>query len=365
MARAAAAPASDIEELAKEFYDTCRVSVRQEVRDRVRMAKQTGSLDLLGMAVEVVPESFGRHLPALTSLAINTNSIKTLPASLSRLRTLQTLICRHNLLESLPPLTGLNALLTMDVSSNALTALPASIGELPVLHHIDCNSNQLAALPAELCHLRALQTLLCHSNQLEQLPDEMGALPALVALDASRNLLEELPESLGYARKLVSLDLSTNRLRQMPASIGQLHCLQKLTVARNPHLRMLPSLGLMASLVRAARGTDLGLVALALRSHGLAPDPPCPRVRSSLALLASFSPRPLLRGLLAWCPFRVLSSPRTAPSRRRGVCPRRAALHHRPARAARRLLQEEPSAAAARLRLRPGDRCDPAVLCGD
>ena len=239
---------ADVEELAKEFYESCKISVRQEVRDRVRNSKQSGKLDLLGMAIDALPETFGRHLPTLTELAVNTNSLERLPASLGMLRCLRSLVVRYNLLASLPALDGLGALQSLDVSNNQLASLPPSIGELPILHHIDCNTNQLERLPDELCQLRALRSLVCHTNRLSALPEDIGALPALQSLDASKNELVCVPESLGYAHQLVELNLATNQLRELPSSLGHLSCVQRLYLRANPPLRALPSISLLASL---------------------------------------------------------------------------------------------------------------------
>ena len=83
----------DIENLAREFNDICLPHVRQEVMSRVRNSRETGKLDLLGMALESLPASLPRQLANnLTSLAVNTNSLSTLPEHLGLLRALQSLM---------------------------------------------------------------------------------------------------------------------------------------------------------------------------------------------------------------------------------------------------------------------------------
>ena len=63
-------------------------------------------------------------------------------------------ICRLSFaLERLSNLTSLN------LSSNRLIALPASIGSLKSLERLDISSNDLAELPSSLSELQALRVL--------------------------------------------------------------------------------------------------------------------------------------------------------------------------------------------------------------
>ena len=229
---------------------------------RVRISRDSGKLDLLGMALTSLPPSLPRQLSGwLVYLAVNTNSLEQLPAQLGLLRSLQTLIVRYNILTSLPVLRGLNALVTLDVSNNAITTLPPSIGELPLLACIDCNTNQLTSLPLEICHLRSLKRLTAFANLLASLPEDIGSLPALQHLDVGRNRLDVLPESIGYLHGLVELHVASNLLVELPPSVGQMRCLQKLIANGNSQLRSLPSCGQMASLrvldVEACRLSEL------------------------------------------------------------------------------------------------------------
>lgn len=200
------------------------------------------------MALETLPASLSRNLPALKELAVNTNSLTALPDGVGQLRALQSLVVRHNLLETLPEFAPLPVLATLDCSSNHLSALPESIGNLQHLQTLDVNSNELSQLPASLCTLRALRSLCVHTNQIVVLPDDLGSLPALTSLDAASNRLAALPHNLGYLAKLTALDVSRNALLELPPSIGSLRCLQKLYAASNPRLAALPALAGLQSI---------------------------------------------------------------------------------------------------------------------
>ena len=74
---------------------------------------------------------------------------------------------------------------------NKLVHLPAAIGRLKVLSHMDLSSNQLSELPPEIGMLVNLKTLFLFDNNLHSLPYEMGSLYQLETLGIEGNPLEE------------------------------------------------------------------------------------------------------------------------------------------------------------------------------
>ena len=104
------------------MYALANVNTRTTVANRVRASKLTKSLDLLGMALETLPESLSRLSPSLTALHINTNSLSSMPEI--ELKAVQTLVIRYNQLVSLPTSLGtFAALVTLDASNNSLESL--------------------------------------------------------------------------------------------------------------------------------------------------------------------------------------------------------------------------------------------------
>lgn len=100
-----------------------------------------------------------------------------------------------------PP--GPRALILAD---NALTSLPARIGELQRLHTLDAAHNALTRLPPQLGELTGLsRCLYLHGNRLTELPPELGRLGRLSYLNAGENPLSELPRTLGDMGGLVEL----------------------------------------------------------------------------------------------------------------------------------------------------------------
>ena len=90
-----------------------------------------------------------------------------------------------------PSLFGYTFLDKLYMNGNKLTALPAAIGRLKNLHHLDISNNQISELPPELGILVNLKTLLAFDNNLQSLPHELGALYQLDVIGIEGNPLEE------------------------------------------------------------------------------------------------------------------------------------------------------------------------------
>ena len=93
---------------------------------------------------------------------------------------------------------GLDAAATsLDVSENALVALPPEIGKLTSLKTLNVSDNQLGELPEEIGSLREVEALLLYKNVLKRLPDAVGALHNLKTLNAFNNRMMTFPAALG------------------------------------------------------------------------------------------------------------------------------------------------------------------------
>jgi Leucine-rich repeat (LRR) protein len=79
-------------------------------------------------------------------------------------------------------------LMTLDLSNRDLDgAIPAEIGNLKNLIHLDLSDNRMTGLPAEIGKLQKLETLDLSNNQLTGLPLELGNLSNLQTLDLRGN----------------------------------------------------------------------------------------------------------------------------------------------------------------------------------
>ena len=102
-----------------------------------------------------------------------------------------------------------NAITALALRYYDLTALPAEIGQLTQLRHLDLTGNRLTGLPPSFANLTALESLYLDGNQFDALPAAILALPNLRILRLDENRLAALPEDidLGAGRAPRSADL--------------------------------------------------------------------------------------------------------------------------------------------------------------
>uniref|UniRef100_G3T7X1 Leucine-rich repeat-containing protein 47 n=2 Tax=Loxodonta africana TaxID=9785 RepID=G3T7X1_LOXAF len=146
---------------------------------------------------------------------------------------LHSLVLRRNALGPglSPELGPLPALRVLDLSGNALEALPPGQGlgpaeppGLPQLQSLNLSGNRLRELPADLARCAPrLQTLNLTGNCLDSFPAALfqpGALPLLSELAAADNCLRELSPDIAHLASLKTLDLSNNQLSEIPAALA-------------------------------------------------------------------------------------------------------------------------------------------------
>ncbi|XFG08372.1 hypothetical protein AB1E19_011996 [Capra hircus] len=146
---------------------------------------------------------------------------------------LHSLVLRRNALGPglSPELGPLPALRVLDLSGNALEALPPGQGlgpaeppGLPQLQSLNLSGNRLRELPADLARCAPrLQTLNLTGNRLDAFPAALflpGALPLLSELAAADNCLRELNPDIAHLASLKTLDLSNNQLSEIPAELA-------------------------------------------------------------------------------------------------------------------------------------------------
>ncbi|XP_073158843.1 plant intracellular Ras-group-related LRR protein 6-like isoform X2 [Henckelia pumila] len=194
--------------------------------------------DLSNNNLQNIPESLTARLLNVVSLDVRSNQLKALPNSIGCLSKLKILNVSGNLLHSLPrTIENCRSLEELNANFNKLTQLPDTIGfELLNLRKLSINSNKLILLPHSISHLTNLETLDARLNCLRSLPDDLENLVNLKTLNVSQNFqyLTTLPYSIGLLMSLVELDVSYNKITHLPESMGCLKRLQKLSVEGNP-----------------------------------------------------------------------------------------------------------------------------------
>ena len=114
------------------------------------------------------------------------------------------------------------------LQKNALTALPLSIFQAPLLQHLNVSYNNLTFLPVEELNENSsglskwgwncvsLKILEFHHNDIHSLPEVLWSIPKLMSLDASHNCIVKISSSMQYNALLHSVDLSHNQIKEVP-----------------------------------------------------------------------------------------------------------------------------------------------------
>lgn len=151
---------------------------------------------------------------------------------------IETLDLHGNVLHSLPMgLKRLQNLRFLNLSNNALTMDQiAIITEIPSLTNLKLANNKLeGSLFSAVSSLRGLESLDLRGNALTNLPAELGELKNLKTLDVGENQLSSLPFEALREVPLSTLNAPKNKLRGtlIPASVNRLEKLESLNVANN------------------------------------------------------------------------------------------------------------------------------------
>lgn len=206
-------------------------------------------LNLDGLTLGTLPDLFD-HPDAsrgLRFVKIANCPLDTLPASLLRHPNLQNLDVQSCALRHLPEFGEMPKLEFLNLSSNRLTELPASIGGLGSLMEINLESNRLESLPGSIGRLAKLGELSVFGNRLQQLPDTLDGMRSLETLNVSGNPLTDLPESIRRL-PLMELGISATDLQQLPPVLCSMTRLQELRLHETPLTTLPPEIAGMSGL---------------------------------------------------------------------------------------------------------------------
>jgi hypothetical protein len=167
-------------------------------------------LDLSCGLTEFPPEIFDLA-DSLEVLNLSGNALSALPADLPRLHKLRVLFC----------------------SDNQFTAVPEVLGECPLLSMVGFKANQIHTLPAAALS-PMLRWLILTDNQLSEVPAELGNCTEMQKLMLAGNQLRHLPETLANCTKLELLRIADNQLTELPQWLLTMPRLAWLAYAGNP-----------------------------------------------------------------------------------------------------------------------------------
>ncbi len=185
---------------------------------RMHTLEQLRSGALAGARVLRLPKAglseFPREIfdlaPTLEVLDLSGNALSALPDDLPRLEKLRVLFCSDTLFTELPPVLGLCPGLTqIGFKAARLRTVPA--GALPQdLRWLTLTDNAIEALPPEIGRCHRLQKLMLAGNRLTGLPPELANCTRLELLRLSANRLTERPAWLAGMPRLSWLAMAGN-----------------------------------------------------------------------------------------------------------------------------------------------------------
>ena len=180
--------------------------------EQLRTGQLAGTKQLnLAAGLTEFPREIFALADTLEVLNLSGNALSALPDDLGRLHRLRVLFC----------------------SDNRFTEVPAVLGQCPQLSMVGFKANHIRTLPAAALP-PALRWLILTDNQLEALPAEIGNCPQLQKLMLAGNRLTELPATLANCTNLELLRIAANRLTELPAWLLALPRLAWLAYAGNP-----------------------------------------------------------------------------------------------------------------------------------
>lgn len=161
------------------------------------------------------------QLKGLKYLSLFANSLDNLPESLGNLKELRSLnLCYNPLgereLDKLFQNLGPGSVLTDLGLCHGGTIIPASISHLKRLETLIVTGHYMKQLPHSISELEALKSLSITNGPLQQLPHHIGKLKNLEELRLQNNQLSRLPRSMMTLTNLQFLNIEHNKFEKKP-----------------------------------------------------------------------------------------------------------------------------------------------------
>jgi hypothetical protein len=179
---------------------------------QLREGRLAGAIRLdLSCGLTAFPREIFDLADSLEVLNLSGNALDALPHDLHRLHKLRVLFC----------------------SDNRFTNVPESIGQCRALDMVAFKANRIAAVPGAALS-PWLRWLILTDNAIDHLPDSLGDCTRMQKLMLAGNRLQTLPESMAACEQLELLRLSANRFDTLPDWLTKLPRLAWLAIAGNP-----------------------------------------------------------------------------------------------------------------------------------
>lgn len=190
--------------------------------EQLRSGALKGSQRLsLSCGLQTFPPEIFELADTLEILDLSGNALSALPEDLPRLHRLRIIFCSNNAFTELPEVLGRCAQLSMvGFRANRIrTVAPASLP--PRLRWLVLTDNELTALPAEIGRCTQLQKLMLAGNRLETLPPQLAGCTRLELLRIAANRFTSLPPWLLALPRLAWLAFAGNPLSESAEAAAQ------------------------------------------------------------------------------------------------------------------------------------------------
>ena len=128
--------------------------------------------------------------PSLFSLDVSNNDIRIIPEGSKKATSLRTLLISNNSVALVPSELGSLGLYQIALDGNTIRSVPASFGNLNTLQYLFLHNNRyISKIPAQMGQLGQLKVFDLRNNSLTSLPSELGGLKSLKYLYLEGNPL--------------------------------------------------------------------------------------------------------------------------------------------------------------------------------
>jgi leucine-rich repeat protein SHOC2 len=167
-------------------------------------------------------------------IVLTGSRIGDLPAELSSMPKLSTLLLRGAEIKSLSVLAEIPKLEVLDITATAQGELPDAVTAVSSLKQLYLAENKITALSAKIGSLINLEYLNLDRNELTSLPVEIGSCVKMRWLRLNNNKLTELPASVSGMKQLQRIYLLDNQLAAVPECLKDLPLLEDIDLSGNP-----------------------------------------------------------------------------------------------------------------------------------
>lgn len=172
-------------------------------------------------------------------LDLSGQKLGRIPADITRLSNLQTLVLKDNQITEIPDkLNRLKKLKNLDLSHNQIVEITGL--DMPFLTRIDLSHNLIEKLALKSDSLKQVTSLNLKANRLRAIPATIWQLPSLTHLNVSQNSIQTIQVT--EKSTVTELDLTQNKLGRLPESIQNLPALEKLYLQQNQIYEITPEI---------------------------------------------------------------------------------------------------------------------------